>query len=360
MTTTLMTQGTISDYHCAANGGLVASDRPWPPAGGSSVLGEQLKLECRRCASRSSAINAARPAGPPPWPGSGHDVHSRHDSVAWHKIPRTPNACVTEIPRVISVLPPDDVICDRREGGGLVPVLVQSLLRVGDHLLGHLLGPFQAEQFRVRGLVRFEVLARSFAQLLRRGSLVKNIVGHLEGQADFERVLLDICHVLCVRAANDRAARNCSLKERSCLVRVDPSEVIDCHARLALAFDIHRLPTREAHSANARAQSAQHVNGALRGHTGGVLGDVLKGRGQEGIACEDGERLAVEHVVCGLPSAQVIVVHGRKVVVNERHCVDHLKGNGRRHCGLDGSLAAEHLRSSEAEYGTNPLTAGHE
>jgi hypothetical protein len=46
-------------------------------------------------------------------------------------------------------------------------------------------------------------------------------------------------------------------------------------------------------------------------------------------------------VVCGLPAPQIVVVHARQVVVDERHGVDHFRSNGARQALLEG--AAKHL-----------------
>lgn len=55
---------------------------------------------------------------------------------------------------------------------------------------------------------------------------------------------------------------------------------------------------------------------------------------------------------------KVIVVHGGKVVVNERHGVDHLRAEGRGHGGLHGS--PEHLARRDRQDGPDALPPRHQ
>jgi hypothetical protein len=63
---------------------------------------------------------------------------------------------------------------------------------------------------------------------------------------------------------------------------------------------------------------------------------VVEGLGVEAVAGEDGDVLAELHVAGRAPAAQVVVVHGRQVVVDERVGVDELDGGGQRQ-HADGS-----------------------
>ena len=57
----------------------------------------------------------------------------------------------------------------------------------------------------------------------------------------------------------------------------------------------------------------------------------------------------------GPAAAEIVVIHGGKVVVDERICMDHLQRHGE---ALDvGDLAAEHLRHREHQRGTDALAA---
>ena len=63
-------------------------------------------------------------------------------------------------------------------------------------------------------------------------------------------------------------------------------------------------------------------------------------------------------MVGGFSTAEVVVVHAREVVVDERHGVDHLDGAG----GGEGGflVAAYELAGGDAEQGADPLAAGEE
>jgi len=57
-----------------------------------------------------------------------------------------------------------------------------------------------------------------------------------------------------------------------------------------------------------------------------------------------------------LASTQVIIVHGWKIVVNQRHGVDHFESDGGRH-GV-GDASAQHFARRDAKDGSNALATG--
>ena len=63
-------------------------------------------------------------------------------------------------------------------------------------------------------------------------------------------------------------------------------------------------------------------------------GDGMEGEGLEGVAGEDGDGFAEDLVAGGLAAAQVIVVEGREVVVDEGVGVEHLDGGAELGGGL--------------------------
>ena len=90
----------------------------------------------------------------------------------------------------------------------------------------------------------------------------------------------------------------------------------------------------------------------------GDLGHEVEGAGQERVAGEDRDRLAEHLVRGGLAAPQVVVVHGRQVVVDEAVGVDHLHRAGERHQVL--ARPAHRLAGREDEHGTDALAAGEE
>ena len=59
---------------------------------------------------------------------------------------------------------------------------------------------------------------------------------------------------------------------------------------------------------------------------GGEVGDDLEGEVLEGVAGEDGDGFAEDYVAGGLAAAEVVVVEGGEVVVDEGVGVGHLYG----------------------------------
>ena len=78
--------------------------------------------------------------------------------------------------------------------------------------------------------------------------------------------------------------------------------------------------------------------------------------GEEAVAGEDRHVFAEGHVAGRLAAAQLVVVHGREVVVDERVGVDHLD-RGRDRQDLLG-IAAERLRGRESQHRPDALAAG--
>ena len=109
--------------------------------------------------------------------------------------------------------------------------------------------------------------------------------------------------------------------------------------------------------ADGAGDLAEDVDG---GDSGAVeAGDGVEGEGLEGVAGEDGDGLAEDLVAGGLTAAEVVVVEGREVVVDERVGVEHFDGGAE----LDGGLFAHVVLAGEApgliaEVGAEPLAAG--
>ena len=70
-----------------------------------------------------------------------------------------------------------------------------------------------------------------------------------------------------------------------------------------------------------------------------LLGQHLEGQRQQGVAGQNGRGL-VERLVAGGPAApQIVVVHGRQIVVDQRIGVDHFDRAGGRHGRFDRPAA---------------------
>ena len=84
-------------------------------------------------------------------------------------------------------------------------------------------------------------------------------------------------------------------------------------------------------------------------------GENLEGLREQGVAGEDREGLAEDLVRGRPPAADVVVVHRRQVVVDQRVGVDHL--DGRRHRQRQRAIEAAALRRGEGERRAQALAA---
>ena len=91
----------------------------------------------------------------------------------------------------------------------------------------------------------------------------------------------------------------------------------------------------------------------------GELRDGLEGEGLEGVAGEDGDGFAEDYVAGGLAAAEVVVVEGGEVVVDEGVGVDHLDGCAEVGCAFgDVAGAGDHAGGFHAEDGAEAFAAG--
>ena len=86
------------------------------------------------------------------------------------------------------------------------------------------------------------------------------------------------------------------------------------------------------------------------------VADQLEGLGQQGVTGQDGDSFAEDLVVGGIAAPEVVIVHGRQVVVDQGIGVDHLHGAG----GWQGPLriAAHRLAGRQHQDRPDPLAAG--
>ena len=98
----------------------------------------------------------------------------------------------------------------------------------------------------------------------------------------------------------------------------------------------------------------------------GLAREQAERLGLQAVAGENCHALAVNHVRRWPPAAQVIVIHRREVVVDQRVGVNHLERAGRRHGGVarGGCRSAHGLRDAlgagQYQQRPQPLAAGHQ
>ena len=106
------------------------------------------------------------------------------------------------------------------------------------------------------------------------------------------------------------------------------------------------LPADQLTRSGGGGQGGARGGGGFRGVN--PVGECLEGERQQGVAGEDGQRLAEDLMAGGPPATQIVVVHRRQIVVHERIGVNHLDGAGRRHGRLH--VAAACLRGQQRQH----------
>ncbi len=100
----------------------------------------------------------------------------------------------------------------------------------------------------------------------------------------------------------------------------------------------------------APAPAASSVDEAPQASAGSwwpCSAQVAEGEGQQGIAGEDGGGFVIGFVDGGAAAAEVVIVHGRQIVVDQRVAVDQLDRDGRR--ATVRSAAAPSIRGGLAQ-----------
>jgi len=125
----------------------------------------------------------------------------------------------------------------------------------------------------------------------------------------------------------------------------------------ALALHVHNLAADHAVGSGTGGDLVDHCQACGRVASAGMtrVADQFEGLGQQGIAGQDGDRFA-EYLVVGRVSApEVVIVHGRQVIMDQGIGVDHLHGTG----GRDGPLRipAYRLAGRQHQDGPDPLAA---
>mmetsp|Transcript_1823 Transcript_1823/g.4668 ORF Transcript_1823/g.4668 Transcript_1823/m.4668 type:complete len:254 (-) Transcript_1823:633-1394(-) len=230
------------------------------------------------------------------------------------------------------VLAVANVLCQSYKGGALLRgKAIQLLDGLSNQVLCSLLTLLQAKQFGVRGLVHINVLACRLAQHLRGLGAIQDIVNHLEREANVARVLAQLLHCHVVRTAHESATHHGCLQQGCCLVFMDVLQHLQAHL-LVFALNVHNLSSCQPICTNSLAQLQNHTQHTLRRGASGRARNMLKGEREQGISSKDGNVLSVHLVVGGPPSAEVIVVHGGQVIMDQAHGVHHLHGTGGGHC----------------------------
>src|SRR5829696_495315 len=207
-------------------------------------------------------------------------------------------------------------------------------------------GAFETEDTNERSLTLLGVGSRTLAELLPGRCGVEDVVDYLEAEAELRSVLRDRGLLRFGRTRQYRTDAGRGLDQGAGLVLVDHIQSLRLGlfgtARLVHVHDLspdHPVDPR-------RAGQLPHDLDDLLAATFLVDCDQGQGLSEEGVASEDGHGLA-ELLVGGRPSPPVvIVVHRRKIVVDQRVGVDELYGGrGREDVGGFGATDPGHLHA---------------
>ena len=125
-----------------------------------------------------------------------------------------------------------------------------------------------------------------------------------------------------------------------------------------LTFQIHHLTTHQPRCSRHQGKLSHHLQQPFSRNPCTAHGHHFEGPAEQSIASENGHGIAVDLVVGGATTAQIIVIHRRQIVMDQRHGVDHLQGHCRRH--RQRGITADQLTGCKAENRSEPLASSQE
>jgi ribokinase len=198
------------------------------------------------------------------------------------------------------------------------------------------------------------IFARGLAQLFARLRHIKNVVDHLEGQADALAKRGERRDLRGGRVCAHRSETNARREQGGGLAPVDVLEFCGGE-RAAFPFEIGDLSADEPAAARGMGEFGELRGGRVtRGPLG--LGENLKSDGEQGIAGEDSDAFAKYFVIRRPAAAEVVVVHAWEVIMHERVSVNALHGARGGQRALRRPAASFGRR--EREHRAQPLAAG--
>jgi len=233
-------------------------------------------------------------------------------------------------------------------------------LGLPDEPVGHSAGPVDAPD---RGIGQFLVLPVGpfLPQQFLVAHDVEDVVGDLEGEPDVPPVDVQGFLFGGGGAGEDGPGEEAGAEQGGGLVEMD---VVDRGLQpvraqvggLSLGHQVRGLAADHPLGSRRFRDQPDGPERGIRRNSRRDAGHEFESQGQQRVARQDRDPFA-EHLVVGrFPSAEVVVVHRGKVVVDQRVGVDHLQRAGGRHHhrGLPPAEFGRH----QAEDGPEPFPTG--
>ena len=190
---------------------------------------------------------------------------------------------------------------------------------------------------------------------------VEQVVGDLKRLPDRRAEALERVAFRNARLAENRAGRAGELQQRAGLHRLQGADrpLVE-RARPAVGEASFRVKVQQLtadHAADAR-RARQRAD--QRDAHFGVRMDLrarrcFESQGQQPVSSEDGRGFVKGFVCCGTAASQVVVVHGRQVVMNERIAMDEFERRSRHQRAT--SRHAEQIAAGDDQQGADALAA---
>jgi hypothetical protein len=120
-------------------------------------------------------------------------------------------------------------------------------------------------------------------------------------------------------------------------------------------FEIEHLPADHAAQTGRARQSENERNANPRVRVGCGVRHHIECIGEQAIAGKDRGRFVESLVRCRPPTSQIVVIEGRKIIMDERVAMDHF--NGRRRAQDTLAFGAKKARGLDREKRPEPLAA---
>ncbi len=218
----------------------------------------------------------------------------------------------------------------------------------------------EAEKIDQRRLALGLVLGGRLAKRIGIGHPVEDVVGDLEGGTERAAIGRERRTVGLARPPEDGAGLGGEAQHRAGLHRLQHARRLRIdgrHAVAALRRKVEHLPADHAAEAGRLGEPGDERDARARIRIRRRIGEFLEGEGEQPVAGQDRRRLVEGTVDGGAPAPQVVVVHGRQVVMDQRIAVQAFDraGGGQRLVGrnaeqagaLDGQERAQPLAAPE-------------